>query len=69
MAPFQDNAPKIVGTVITLLLEGVADGPDGLPWLFLHAYHPGRTGYNEFRALLGVPVEFGGDRVEVREGR
>ena len=44
----------------------VADGPDGLPWLFLHAYRPGRTGYNEFRALLGVPVEFEGESVRVR---
>ena len=45
----------------------VAQGPDGGPWLFLHAFFPGRTGYNEFRAFLGVPIAFEGDRVAVRE--
>ena len=44
----------------------VAEGPDGEPWLFLHAFFPGRTGYNEFRALLAVPLAFEGERVRVR---
>lgn len=44
----------------------VAEGLDGEPWLFLHAFFPGRTGYNEFRALLAVPLAFDGDRVAVR---
>ena len=44
----------------------VAEGPDGDPWLFLHAFFPGRTGYNEFRALLAVPLAFEGERVRVR---
>jgi hypothetical protein len=44
----------------------VAQGPDGEPWLFLHAFFPGRTGYNEFRALLTVPLVLDGDRVSVR---
>ena len=44
----------------------VAEGPDGDPWLFLHAFFPGRTGYNEFRALLAVPLVLDGDRVAVR---
>jgi hypothetical protein len=44
----------------------VAEGPDGEPWLFLHAFFPGRTGYNEFRALLAVPLVLDGDRVAVR---
>ena len=44
----------------------VAIGPDGGTWLFLHAFFPGRTGYNEFRALLGVGIGFEGDRVVLR---
>lgn len=44
----------------------VAAGPDGEPWLFLHAFFPGRTGYNEFRALLAVPLVLDGPRVAIR---
>ena len=44
----------------------VAVGLDGEPWLFLHAFHPGRTGYNEFRALLGLPIAFERDGVRIR---
>ncbi len=44
----------------------LAEGPDGEPWLFLHAFFPGRTGYNEFRALLAVPLVLDGERVAVR---
>lgn len=39
----------------------VAPGPDGQPWLFLHAYLPGHVGYKAFRALLGAPLRFGPD--------
>ncbi len=42
----------------------VADGPDGRPWLFLHAYRPGHAGYKEFRALLAVPLRFANGNVE-----
>ncbi len=44
----------------------VADGPDGEPWLFLHAFFPGRSGYKEFRALLAAPIAFEADRVVLR---
>ena len=40
---------------------------DGLPQLFFHAYHPGTGGYNEFRALLTVGLEFGNDQVTLRQ--
>ena len=46
----------------------VADGPDGEPWLFLHAFFPGRVGYKEFRALLAAPIAFEADRVVLRHG-
>lgn len=44
----------------------VAPGPDGEPWLFLHAFAPGKMGYNEFRALLTVPLVLDGDHVALR---
>ncbi len=39
----------------------VAPGPDGAPWLFLHAFPPGRVGYKAFRALLAAKLTFGPD--------
>ena len=45
----------------------VADGADGRPQLFFHAFHPGAGGYNAFRALLTVGLRFGPNRVEVVE--
>jgi arabinan endo-1,5-alpha-L-arabinosidase len=36
----------------------IADGPDGRPWMFLHAFRPGHAGYKHFRALLGLPLAF-----------
>ncbi|MFC4173004.1 family 43 glycosylhydrolase [Microvirga sp. GCM10011540] len=44
----------------------VATGPDGAPWLFLHAFHPGEAGYKKFRALLAVPLSFDRENVTVR---
>ena len=43
----------------------VAPGLDGRPQLFFHAFHPGTGGYNAFRALLTVGLDFGDNRVEV----
>jgi arabinan endo-1,5-alpha-L-arabinosidase len=36
----------------------VAPGLSGQPQLFFHAFHPDSGGYNEFRALLTVGLEF-----------
>lgn len=43
----------------------VAPGVDGKPQLFFHAFHPGTGGYNAFRALLTVGLDFGCDEVRV----
>jgi len=43
----------------------VAPGLDDKPQLFFHAFHPGTGGYNAFRALLTVGLEFSRDHVEV----
>ena len=43
----------------------VAPGLGGEPQLFFHAFHPGTGGYNAFRALLTVGLEFGEEAVDV----
>ena len=45
----------------------VAPGVDGRPQLFFHAFFPGQCGYNAFRALLTVGLEFGREEVRLRE--
>ena len=45
----------------------VAEGLDGKPQLFFHAFHPGTGGYNAFRALLTVGLRFSAKGVEVTE--
>jgi len=44
----------------------VAPGLDGRPQLFFHAFFPGKCGYNAFRALLTVGLEFSRDEVTLR---
>jgi hypothetical protein len=44
----------------------VAIGPDGDPWLFLHAFFPGEAGYKKFRALLAVPLSLGQESATLR---
>lgn len=43
----------------------VSVGTDGEPRLFFHAFHPGTGGYNVFRALLTVGLQFDGDEVRL----
>jgi hypothetical protein len=43
----------------------VSVGKDGEPRLFFHAYHPGTGGYNVFRALLTVGLDFAGEEVRL----
>jgi hypothetical protein len=40
-------------------------GPDGEPWMFLHAFHPGAAGYKAFRALLASRLELGSTTVSL----
>ena len=64
---FKQGAPVLQSTRewIAPGHASVAPGLDGRPQLFFHAFHPGTGGYNAFRALLSVGLEFGRDRVEV----
>jgi hypothetical protein len=45
----------------------VAPGLDDRPQLFFHAFFPGQCGYNAFRALLTVGLEFSPDGVQLRQ--
>jgi hypothetical protein len=45
----------------------VAPGADGRPQLFFHAFFPGKCGYNAFRALLTVGLDFEGGDVKLRQ--
>ena len=45
----------------------VAPGVGGKPQLFFHAFFPDQCGYNAFRALLTVGLEFSGTEVRLRE--
>ena len=45
----------------------VAPGLDGLPQLFFHAFFPHRCGYNAFRALMTVGLDFKGNSVGLRQ--
>lgn len=44
----------------------VAPGADGRPQLFFHAFFPGKCGYNAFRALLTVGLDFEYSEVKLR---
>ena len=45
----------------------VAPGVDGQPQLFFHAFFPGKCGYNAFRALLTVGLEFSAGEIRLRQ--
>lgn len=58
-APFIGSTPEWWGPGH----PSVAEGPDGRPWMFLHAYRPGQAGYKHFRALLALPLTFANGQV------
>ena len=67
--PYVKQPEPVLRSTAAWLAPGhasVAPGLDGRPQLFFHAYHPGTGGYNEFRALLTVGLEFSGDQVILR---
>jgi arabinan endo-1,5-alpha-L-arabinosidase len=43
----------------------IAEGPDGTPHIFFHAFFPGTGGYNVFRALLTARLRFDGGKVSI----
>jgi hypothetical protein len=69
LGPYRKAAEPFLRSTAAWLGPGhpsVAMGPDGEPWLFLHAFFPGQSGYKEFRALLTLPIVFGEGGIELR---
>jgi hypothetical protein len=72
LGPYEKQGEPILRSTREWLAPGhasVAPGLEGRPQLFFHAFHPGSGGYNAFRALLTVGLNFTSDRVEVVELR
>jgi hypothetical protein len=70
LGPYVKQAEPLLRSTTDWTAPGhasVAPGLDGRPQLFFHAFHPGSGGYNTFRALLTVGLQFSSDRVEVVE--
>lgn len=69
LGPYVKQAEPLLRSTSTWLAPGhasVSVGTDGRPQLFFHAFHPGTGGYNEFRALLTVGLEFTSEKVSLR---
>jgi arabinan endo-1,5-alpha-L-arabinosidase len=70
LGPYTKQGEPLLRSTREWLAPGhasVAPGPAGRPQLFFHAFHPGTGGYNSFRALLTVGLNFTRERVEVVE--
>jgi hypothetical protein len=70
LGPYTKQGEPLLRSTREWLAPGhasVAPGLSGDPQLFFHAFHPGTGGYNAFRALLTVGLEFAGGRAEVVE--
>ena len=70
LGPFTKQGEPLLRSTREWVAPGhasVAPGRDGEPQLFFHAFHPGTGGYNAFRALLTVGLDFTVDRAAVKE--
>jgi hypothetical protein len=68
LGPYTKQGEPLLKSTREWLAPGhasVAPGINGKPQLFFHAFHPGTGGYNAFRALLTVGLEFTRERVDV----
>ncbi len=66
--PYEKRPEPLLRSTREWLAPGhasVAPGPDGGPQLFFHAFHPGKGGYNVFRALLTARLRFTRDEVSL----
>lgn len=69
LGPYVKQAEPLLRSTGEWLAPGhasVAPGLDGQPRLFFHAFHPGTGGYNAFRALLTVGLDFGKNGISLR---
>jgi arabinan endo-1,5-alpha-L-arabinosidase len=70
LGPYEKQGEPLLRSTREWLAPGhasVAPGLTGQPQLFFHAFHPGTGGYNAFRALLTVGLNFTREFVEVVE--
>jgi hypothetical protein len=61
LGPYVKQAEPLLSSAKSWSAPGhpsIAEGPDGTPQIFFHAYFPGTGGYNVFRALLTVRLKF-----------
>ena len=68
MGPYTKQGEPLLRSTREWVAPGhasVAPGLSGHPQLFFHAFHPGTGGYNAFRALLSVGLEFDAKGVSV----
>lgn len=69
LGPYVKQTGPLLRSTAEWLAPGhasVAPGLDGRPQLFFHAFHPGTGGYNAFRALLTVGLDFAQAGVSLR---
>jgi arabinan endo-1,5-alpha-L-arabinosidase len=68
LGPFRKSQRPLLSSSRTWTAPGhpsVAEGPDGVPRIFFHAFFPGTGGYNVFRALLTARLRFDGGEVAI----
>lgn len=68
LGPFVKQSRPLLSSAKSWAAPGhpsVAQGPDGNPHIFFHAYFPGTGGYNVFRALLTARLKFTDTAVEL----
>ena len=68
LGPYRKQAEPLLKSTREWLAPGhasVAPGLDGRPQLFFHAFHPGTSGYNVFRALLTARLRIANGRAEL----
>ena len=68
LGPFRKRGDPLLSSARSWSAPGhpsIAEGPDGTPQIFFHAFFPGTGGYNVFRALLTARLSFGSDGVSI----
>ena len=68
LGPYRKHQKALLSSSRTWTAPGhpsIAEGPDGTPHIFFHAFFPGTGGYNVFRALLTAKLAFEGDQVSI----
>ena len=68
LGPYRKNQNALLSSSQTWTAPGhpsIAEGPDGTPQIFFHAFFPGTGGYNVFRALLTARLKFDREGVSI----